>query len=334
MKVLITGAAGFIGMHCSRALVEKGHEVIGLDNINSYYDSFLKYGRLNELGISRDSIFYNKLIEGDKSFKFIELDLTDAGNLMALFRQHKFDVVINLAAQAGVRYSITNPKDYIDSNIVGFFNILESCKSFPVAHLIYASSSSVYGNSTKIPFYETDMTDEPISFYAATKKSNEVMAHTYSHLYGIRTTGLRFFTVYGPWGRPDMAMFLFTKAIINHEPIKVFNDGNMLRDFTYISDIVNGIVSVLNAEKTSHLSELFNIGHGKPVKLLDFIEEIEAQLNIKAVMNFMPIQDGDVLKTFASTEKLNTLCHYKPCVSVKEGVFQFIKWYKDFYHIE
>jgi UDP-glucuronate 4-epimerase len=335
MKILITGTAGFIGMHLAIELASLGHQVVGLDNINSYYDTNLKYGRLQNQGIQRADILYNKLIQGNSGIQFIELDLQDAGNLQALFSKNQFDAVVNLAAQAGVRYSIANPKDYIDSNIVGFFNLLEACRNFPVKHLVYASSSSVYGNSIKVPFNETDPTDEPISFYAATKKTNEVMAHTYAHLYGIKTTGLRFFTVYGPWGRPDMAMFLFTKAILKEEPLKVFNEGNLYRDFTYISDIINGIVAVLNntASSTS-VSQILNIGNGEPVNLLDFIKEIELQLNKKAIRQNLPIQDGDVITTFANTENLRIMYDYTPKVAIKEGISKFINWYKLYYNLE
>lgn len=335
MKILITGTAGFIGMHLAIELASLGHQVVGLDNINSYYDTNLKYGRLLNQGIQRADILYNKLIQGNSGIQFIELDLQDAGNLQALFSKNKFDAVVNLAAQAGVRYSIANPKDYIDSNIVGFFNLLEACRNFPVKHLVYASSSSVYGNSIKVPFNETDPTDEPISFYAATKKTNEVMAHTYAHLYGIKTTGLRFFTVYGPWGRPDMAMFLFTKAILKEEPLKVFNEGNLHRDFTYISDIINGIVAVLNnTARSTSVSQILNIGNGQPVNLLDFIKEIELQLNKKAIRQNLPIQDGDVITTFANTENLRIMYDYTPKVSIKEGISKFINWYKLYYNLE
>jgi UDP-glucuronate 4-epimerase len=331
MKILVTGTAGFIGMHLALQLNTMGHEVVGLDNINSYYDTNLKYDRLQEQGFLRDDIYYNKLISGTKGIQFIELDLQDAGNLQALFSKNSFDIIVNLAAQAGVRYSITNPKDYIDSNITGFFNILEACRNFPVKHLIYASSSSVYGNSAKIPSQESDNTDEPISFYAATKKSNEVMAHTYSSLFGIKATGLRFFTVYGPWGRPDMAMFLFTKAILNGETIKVFNHGNLLRDFTYIDDIIDGICAIINKNNTAKEHKIYNIGHGSPVKLIEFIDEVEKALEIKAIKENYPLQDGDVLVTFASTFALLTDFGYKPTISIEEGVRNFVSWYKKYY---
>jgi len=331
MKILITGTAGFIGMHLAIKLASMGHEVIGLDNINAYYDTELKYDRLKEQGIDKADIFYNKLIKGSNGIQFIELDLQDAGNLQALFAKQSFEIVINLAAQAGVRYSITNPKDYIDSNITGFFNVLEACRNFPVKHLIYASSSSVYGNSAKIPFQESDNTDLPISFYAATKKSNEVMAHTYSSLYGIKSTGLRFFTVYGPWGRPDMAMFLFTKAILNGETIKVFNHGNLLRDFTYIEDIVDGICVIINKDDLSKDHRIYNIGHGSPVMLIEFIEKIEKALNIPAKKENYPLQDGDVLVTFASTFALLRDFGYQPTITIESGVKKFVDWYLDYF---
>lgn len=334
MKILVTGTAGFIGMHLSLMLNALGHEVIGLDNINSYYDSNLKYGRLSEQGFSKEEIFYNKLIKGTKGIQFIEMDLQDAGNLQALFSKQSFDIVVNLAAQAGVRYSITNPKDYVDSNIIGFFNILEACRNFPVSHLIYASSSSVYGNTAKFPFHESDNTDEPISFYAATKKSNEVMANTYSSLYGVKATGLRFFTVYGPWGRPDMAMFLFTKAILNGEAIKVFNHGNLLRDFTYIDDIVMGICAIISKNNNIKEHKIYNIGHGSPVKLNEFIDEIENALQLTAKKEYYPLQDGDVLVTYASTFSLLSDFGYQPSIGVEIGVKKFVEWYKDYYNYE
>jgi len=320
-------------MHLALNLSNQGYEVIGLDNINSYYDVNLKFARLTEQGIKKESILYNKMIEGKKGIKFIELDLQDAGNLQALFAKQSFDYVINLAAQAGVRYSITNPRNYIDSNISGFFNLLEASRNFPIKHLIYASSSSVYGNIAKVPFDESSSTEEPISFYAATKKTNEIFAHTYSHLYNIKTTGLRFFTVYGPWGRPDMAMFIFTDSIINNRPIDVYNNGQLSRDFTYIDDIVKGICEVLEKTENNIPYEIFNIGKGSPVNLMDFIFEIEKQLGKKAIINYLPIQEGDVLATYSNTDKLNKAVGYQPNTTIKEGIKKFITWYKYYYKI-
>jgi UDP-glucuronate 4-epimerase len=335
MKILVTGSAGFIGSHLCIALQSAGHMVTGMDNLNSYYDTSLKFDRLAFQGINRNEILYNKLIEGNKSIRFIEMDLQDAGNLQALFAREKFEIVINLAAQAGVRYSITNPKDYIDANITGFFNVLEACRNFPVKSLIFASSSSVYGNSEKVPFLETDATDNPISFYAATKKSNEVLAHSYAHLFKIPTIGLRFFTVYGPWGRPDMAMFMFTKSILEGTPLKVFNKGELLRDFTYIDDIIQGIASIVNYLDTndSLAYELFNIGNSKPVNVLDFIRAIESETGKSAQLDFQPMQNGDVIQTYASTEKLDRFFAYKPAIEIKEGIKNFVRWYREYYNV-
>jgi len=298
-KILVTGAAGFIGYHLCEALIKQGHDIIGLDNINDYYDVNLKYARLHELGIEKESAsVFSKISESmihGSHMQFIRLNLEDRNTLPKLFKTYQFDMVCNLAAQAGVRYSIENPEAYIDSNINGFLNVLECCRHHNVKRLVYASSSSVYGNTDKTPFEETANVDQPISLYAATKKSNELMAHTYSYLYKIETIGLRFFTVYGPWGRPDMAMFLFTDAIINNKPIKVFNNGNLSRDFTYIDDIVGGVVNTLLKEsKNSSLYKLYNIGNGKPVQLLDFIKSLEEVLNITATKNMLTMQDGDV----------------------------------------
>ena len=316
-KILVTGAAGFIGYHLCEALIKQGHDVIGLDNINDYYDVNLKYARLDQLGIEKESAsVFSKISESmihGSHMQFIRLNLEDRNALPKLFKTYQFDMVCNLAAQAGVRYSIENPEAYIDSNINGFLNVLECCRHHNVKRLVYASSSSVYGNTDKTPFEETANVDQPISLYAATKKSNELMAHTYSHLYKIETIGLRFFTVYGPWGRPDMAMFLFTDAIINNKPIKVFNNGNLSRDFTYIDDIVGGVVNTLLKEsKNSSLYKLYNIGNGKPVQLLDFIKSLEEVLNITATKNMLTMQDGDVHQTFANTSKLEHDFEYKP----------------------
>jgi UDP-glucuronate 4-epimerase len=336
MNILVTGAAGFIGFHLSKKLVEAGHNVVGLDNINDYYDPQLKFARLKELGISeKDSSNYNNKCDSEifKNFQFIKLNLEDRENLSFLFENSKITVVCNLAAQAGVRYSIDNPQAYVDSNLAGFANLLECCRYHKVKHLVYASSSSVYGQNDKIPFAEDDNVDHPISLYAATKKSNELMAYTYSHLYGFKTTGLRFFTVYGPWGRPDMAMFLFTDAILKGEPIKVFNQGNLERDFTYIDDIVAGIQKVIEADAGgSTNSSLYNIGNSKPVRLLDFITEIEKSTGISAIKEMMPMQPGDVERTWADVSKLKEDYGYNPSTQIKTGVSKFISWYKSYYN--
>ena len=342
MKILVTGAAGFIGFHVSKKLVEQGHEVIGLDNINDYYDVDLKYGRLNELGINREKAEEFNTMTGSKkypkAFRFVRMHLENRDALPALFEKEKFDVVCNLAAQAGVRYSLENPQAYVDSNIVGFLNILECCRHHQIKHLVYASSSSVYGLNKKIPFETSDNVDHPISLYAATKKSNELMAHTYSHLYGFPTTGLRFFTVYGPWGRPDMAMFLFTEAMIKGNPIKVFNNGNMERDFTYIDDIVEGVVRIVekSTEKriaNKELYKLYNIGNNKSVRLMNFIEVIENTLGIKAKKEMLPMQPGDVASTWANVDELRRDYEYRPNTPVAKGVEKFVKWYRKYYKI-
>ena len=332
MKVLVTGAAGFIGMHTAQKMAKEGHEVVGIDNINSYYETQLKFDRLAQLGIDKDEIQYNKKVSGIPNFVFAELDIQDAGSLSTLFAFEKFDCVIHLAAQAGVRYSITNPRDYIDSNIIGFFNILECCRNFGIAHLVFASSSSVYGNSNAVPFSEHQKTDEPVSFYAATKKSNEVMAHAYSDLYKIRITGLRFFTVYGPWGRPDMAPMLFAKAGVEHKPIKVFNNGEQSRDFTYVDDIVEGIKLVAESKPGGTAYSILNIGKGKPDLLMDFIGILEKELGLKFVCDFQPAQKGDVVTTFADTSALQNM-GYKPKVSLEEGIPQFIHWFRTYYNV-
>ena len=337
-KILVTGAAGFIGYHLCEALLKQGHEVIGLDNINDYYDIELKYARLSKLGIIKNhAAVFGQLsasITHGLDMQFIRLNLEDRSQLPSLFKSFNFDIVCNLAAQAGVRYSIENPEAYIDSNINGFLNVLECCRHHKVKRLVYASSSSVYGNSAKTPFEETANVDNPISLYAATKKSNELMAHTYSHLYKIETIGLRFFTVYGPWGRPDMAMFLFTDAILKNKPIKVFNNGDLSRDFTYIDDIVGGVVNtLLKDSKNSSLYKLYNIGNGKPVQLLDFIETLEEVLDIQATKIMLPMQAGDVNQTFANTASLKYDFVYKPKTDVKQGIYEFVQWYKGFYNI-
>src|SRR5690554_288794 len=336
MKILVTGAAGFIGYHLCKKMLAEGYQVVGLDNINDYYDINLKYSRLEDLGIDRHQITENKLTEStlySGAFSFIKLNLEDKEHLPKLFEQYRFDCVINLAAQAGVRYSLENPMAYVDSNIVGFVNILEACRHYKVSKLLYASSSSVYGNSVEVPFSTTQSVDNPISLYAATKKSNELMAYTYSHLYDIQTIGLRFFTVYGPWGRPDMAMFLFTDAILNNRPIQVFNNGDLSRDFTYIDDIIQGINLIVKDKNQDEKYQLFNIGNSKPVQLLEFIEEIEKATGKQAQKIMMPMQPGDVNQTWADVEDLRKKYSYNPDFSVTQGIKNFVEWYKEYYKI-
>ena len=337
--ILVTGAAGFIGYYLCEALLKSGHKVIGVDNINDYYDVNLKYARLQLLGIERkDAEVYNSISNStirSSQMQFIRMNLEDRKALPKIFKEFKFDMVCNLAAQAGVRYSLENPEAYIDSNINGFLNVLECCRHHSVKRMVYASSSSIYGNSDKVPFNESDNVDKPISLYAATKKSNELMAHTYSHLYSIETIGLRFFTVYGPWGRPDMAMFLFTDAIINNRPIKVFNSGNLSRDFTYIDDIVAGVFATLSEDsKDSSLYKLYNIGNSTPVQLMDFIKSIENNLGVVAKKEILPMQAGDVNQTWADVSRLQNEYNYKPETSVKKGIEAFIDWYKRYYKIK
>ncbi|MFK7833391.1 MAG: NAD-dependent epimerase [Winogradskyella sp.] len=339
MKILVTGAAGFIGFYVSKILLSKGHQVVGLDNINDYYDVNLKYARLNELGISESEASKFDILcnSSSSNFTFVRMNLENRDELPKLFKNEQFDIVCNLAAQAGVRYSLENPETYVDSNLVGFLNILECCRNNDIKHLVYASSSSVYGMNKKIPFSTDDNVDHPISLYAATKKSNELMAHTYSHLFNIPTTGLRFFTVYGPWGRPDMAMFLFTDAIVNDRPIKVFNHGNMERDFTYIDDIVEGVVRIIekSTEKRiedKNLYKVYNIGNNNSVKLLDFIKEIEVNLDKVATKNMMDMQPGDVERTWADVDELIKDYDYSPNTSIKHGVKSFIDWFKGYYN--
>lgn len=343
MKILITGTAGFIGFHLAKKLLKENHQIVGIDNINDYYDVRLKKDRLLETGIEEP--VSNELVTStsNSSYRFIKTDLENRQAIKDLFENEKFDVVINLAAQAGVRYSLENPQTYVDSNINGFLNILEGCRHTEVSHLIYASSSSVYGANKEMPFKTTHHVDYPVSLYAASKKSNELMAHAYSHLFKIPTTGLRFFTVYGPWGRPDMALFIFTKAMVEGKPIDVFNFGNMARDFTYIDDIVEGINSVIPkspdkysdyaSQHTEAPYQLFNIGFGSPVKLMDFIHEIEKNLGIEAEKNLMPMQKGDVPKTWADVESLQKLTGFRPNVSVEDGIKSFIDWYKQYYKV-
>lgn len=350
MKVLVTGTAGFIGFHLAGKLLQRGDTVVGLDNINDYYDVNLKYARLAFHGIPKEKISYNSLVASasQPAYSFIQLKLEDKANLDTLFASQRFDVVVNLAAQAGVRYSITNPQAYIDSNIVGFTNILEACRHHGVKHLAYASSSSVYGLNESVPFSTSNNVDHPMSLYAASKKSNELMAHVYSHLFNLPTTGLRFFTVYGPWGRPDMALFLFTKAILAGEPIKVFNNGNMVRDFTYVDDIVEGVMRVIDnppagnplwkatqpdpgSSKAPY--KVYNIGNNSPVTLLDFIKAIEKELGKEAVKEFLPLQAGDVPATYADVSDLVANLDYKPNTTITTGVQNFISWYKNYYNV-
>jgi len=334
MKILVTGAAGFIGFHTCLNLVKQGHKVYGIDNINNYYDPKLKFDRLNELGFSEaESNVFKKEIQSSKfnRLRFCRIDLVDNAAINALFKNEVFDVVCNLAAQAGVRYSIENPRAYIDSNISGFLNILEACRNYSVKHLVYASSSSVYGENEKVPFETSDNVDHPISLYAATKKSNELMAHTYGHLYGFKTTGLRFFTVYGPWGRPDMAYYLFADAISKNQPIKVFNNGEMERDFTYINDIVDGVTKIIETkiEQRFHY-KVYNIGNSKTESLKNFIMTIEASMGKEAVKEMLPMQAGDVPKTYADIDALISDYNYSPKTDIKIGIEKFINWFKNY----
>lgn len=351
MKYLITGVAGFIGFHvCKRLLQDNTDiEIVGIDNLNSYYDVNLKFGRLQELGID-NQIEINKYKESSNTerFKFIQMDLSDSDSIKKLFEEEKFDVVVNLAAQAGVRYSIKNPKAYIQSNIDGFLNVLEGCRHNGINHLVYASSSSVYGLNAKVPFSEKDSIAHPVSLYAATKKANELMAHSYSHLYQIPSTGLRFFTVYGPWGRPDMSPFLFTDAILNNRSIKIFNNGNMLRDFTYIDDIVDGVINVINQAPTSSDQwdninsdpasssapyRIYNIGNSKPIQLMDFISAIENAIGVESKKEFLPMQQGDVYQTYADTTALQNDLGFMPKTDLNEGVKKTVDWYRSFYKL-
>lgn len=349
MKILVTGAAGFIGFHLVHALKKENFEITGLDSINDYYDISLKRARLHETGIIADQIQYAKEYRSDtiNNYRFFKINLTDKENVFKLIENTKFDIIVNLAAQAGVRYSLQNPYAYLDSNISGFLNILEGSQKNNIKHLIYASSSSVYGNNTKTPFSIHDNVDYPVSLYAATKKANELMAHTYSHLYSIPTTGLRFFTVYGPWGRPDMAYFSFVQSILNKKPIKVYNHGKLQRDFTYIDDIIDGIVRIIRAEppqntnvkmketekKASVPYRLYNIGNNKPVSLMKFINTIENALGINAIKEMYDMQPGDVLTTWADVDDLMKDFNYRPDTSIEDGIQKFVDWYKCFYRI-
>ena len=333
MKILVTGAAGFIGSNLMGRLAARGDDVVGLDNINDYYDVRLKYGRLSSNGF--DGSFEDGTVKSSTlwpSCRFVKLDICDKDALDSLFAEERFDTVVNLAAQAGVRYSITNPYSYLHSNLEGFLNILEGCRNFGVKHLVFASSSSVYGLNSKVPFNEADKADSPVSLYGATKKANELMAHSYSKLYGFASTGLRFFTVYGPWGRPDMSPMLFATAISKGEPIKVFNGGDMIRDFTYVDDIVEGTVRVIDSVpepvEGSVPFKVYNIGCSNPVKLMDFISEIESALGIEAKKEFLPMQQGDVYQTFADCSNLETELGYHPSTTLHEGIGKFIEWFK------
>jgi UDP-glucuronate 4-epimerase len=349
MNILVTGTAGFIGFHVANRLLGENHTVIGIDSINDYYDVQLKYHRLAFAGVKVASDNHTEYKSSTTpSYIFYKLNLEDKASLEKIFKEHNINIVIHLAAQAGVRYSLINPDAYINSNIIGFMNILECCRHNSIQHLVYASSSSVYGLNDEVPFATNQNVDHPVSLYAASKKSNELMAHVYSHLFGLPTTGLRFFTVYGPWGRPDMALFLFTKAILEDKPIQVFNNGNMQRDFTYIDDIVKGIVrvmdhvptvndkwnaSVSDSSASSAAYKIYNIGNSKPVRLMDFIQAIENELGIKAKKELLPLQPGDVPFTFADVTDLVRDTGYKPDTSVEEGVKKFIQWYKGYYNI-
>ena len=339
MKILVTGAAGFIGFHLTKKLIESGHQVLGLDNLNHYYDIRLKLDRLAELGIDSYELAMGKTrIESTQSdFKFAKLDLVERAELFSLFEKEKFDVVFNLAAQAGVRYSIENPHSYVDSNLVGFVNIIEACRQNPVKHFVYASSSSVYGSNNQVPFRTSDNVDHPISFYAATKKSNELLAHAYSHLYDIPTTGLRLFTVYGEWGRPDMATMLFAKAIMNDQPIQVFNQGEMSRDFTYVGDIVEAMERVMHQAPQKNESPnqvpycIHNIGNSSPVKLLHFINCLEQALGKEAEKIMQPLQQGDMKNTYADVSGLIDKIDYQPKTDLETGLKRFADWYIEYY---
>ena len=349
MKILVTGTAGFIGSHLAQRLLARGDEVVGLDSINDYYDPQVKYGRLARAGLTDEDIAFNTLLQSSTlpGYRFVRMQLEDKQALDSLFKAERFDAVCHLAAQAGVRYSLENPQAYIDSNIVGFINILEACRHHGVENLSFASSSSVYGLNETLPFSTSHNVDHPISLYAASKKSNELMAHTYAHLFGIRATGLRFFTVYGPWGRPDMALFLFTKAALEGKPIQVFNHGDMLRDFTYIDDIVEGVVRVIDNPASANAQwqgkhpdpgsssapyKIYNIGNNNPVRLMDFIEAIEKAIGKPIEKVMMPLQAGDVPATFADVSDLVENLGYQPATPVQQGIDNFVSWYREFFN--
>lgn len=344
MKILVTGAAGFIGYHLCKRLINDGHQVFGIDNLNHYYDVNLKLDRLNELGIDKIEVQRKskEIKSRNNNFKFKILDLINFSDLNQLFINNHFEIVFNMAAQAGVRFSIEEPKVYVNSNLVGFANLLEVIKYHNIKHLIYASSSSVYGNSTNVPFKESDNVDKPISFYAATKKSNELMAYSYSHLFNIPMTGLRFFTVYGEWGRPDMASMLFAKSILNNEPIKIFNNGNLSRDFTYINDIIEGIIKVMNRFNSTTIDpsnleieirhKIYNIGSCNPINLMEFIKIIEDKIGITAIKEYVTNQPGDVFQTYADVSEIIKDTNYSPKTSLKEGISNFINWYLNYYN--
>lgn len=350
MKILVTGAAGFIGVSVIKRLIEDGNKVVGIDNINDYYDPALKYDRLKMIGIGAESKEWGKAVISKKwtNLVFIRLDIVDKENIIKLFEQEEFQIVIHLAAQPGVRYSISHPQEYIENNINGFLNILEGCRLYKIKHLIFASSSSVYGLNGKVPFSEKDSTEHPVSLYAATKKSNEMMAHAYSHIYSLPVTGLRFFTVYGPWGRPDMSPFLFIDGILNKKPIKVFNQGDMLRDFTYIDDIVECVSRIINIipkenknwnsfnpDPSSSIApyRIYNIGNQNPTKLLDYISAIEEEIGIPAIKEMLPMQRGDIYQTYADSSTLTQVINYKPGTNLKLGIKETVNWFRDYYKI-
>lgn len=350
MKILVTGTAGFIGFHLAERLLNRGDTVVGIDSINDYYDPEVKYARLERHGIDKEAIEWNQPVQSSTlpGYRFIRMKMEDRGQMEKLFKEEQFDAVVNLAAQAGVRYSLINPHAYVESNLISFVNILEGCRHNKVKHLVYASSSSVYGLNEKMPLSTSDNVDHPVALYAASKKSNELMAHAYSHLYNMPTTGLRFFTVYGPWGRPDMALFLFTDAMLKGEPIKVFNYGDMVRDFTYVDDIVEGVVRVIDhppagnphwnglqpePDNSRAPYKIYNIGNNNPVRLMDFIEAIEKELGVEAKKEMLPIQPGDVKATYADVSDLERDLGYKPETSIQEGIREFVKWFRAYYGV-